>query len=49
MPKEDSHCICLSLVLLDSVFIIGRDYYQVFFKARKCNVKENELDIFLRI
>ena len=27
MSKEKSHCICLSLKLIDSVFKIGKNYY----------------------
>ena len=27
IPKEDSHCICLSVILLDSVFKMGKMYY----------------------
>ena len=31
IPKEGSHCLCLSLTLIDSVFKIGESYYpQVF-------------------
>ena len=27
MPKEGSHCICLSNILIESVFKIGKSYY----------------------
>ena len=27
MPKEGSHCICLSSILIESVFKIGKSYY----------------------
>ena len=27
MPKEGSHCICLSITLVDSVFKMGKNYY----------------------
>ena len=27
MPKEGSHCICLSKILIESVFKIGKSYY----------------------
>lgn len=31
MPKESSHCICLSVIFIDSVFKIGEKYFsQVF-------------------
>ena len=27
MPKEGLHCICLSVVLIDSVFKMDKNYY----------------------
>ena len=27
MPKEGSQCICLSVVLIDSVYRTGKNYY----------------------
>ena len=31
MAKEGSHCVCLSVILIDSVYKIGKNYYlQVF-------------------
>ena len=31
LPKETSLCICLSVILIDSVFRIGKNHYlQVF-------------------
>ena len=27
IPKEGSHCICLSVVLIDYVFKMGKSYY----------------------
>ena len=27
MPKEGSHCICPSMVLIDSGFKMGQNYY----------------------
>ena len=27
MPKEGSHCVCLSVVLIESVFKTGKNYY----------------------
>ena len=36
IPKEGSQCICLSVILLDSVFRIGGKYYpQVFLEEFK--------------
>ena len=47
MPKEGSHCICLSVTLIDSIFKIGKTFYQkVFLEEYKCIVKEKkDLDI----
>ena len=47
MPKEGSHCICLSVTLIDYIFKIGRNFYQkVFLEECKCIVKEKkDLDI----
>ena len=38
MPKEGSHCICLSIVLSDSVFKMGKSYYR---QVCKYVVKQN--------
>ena len=36
VPKDSSQCTCLSVVLIDSVFRIGENYYpQVFLKEYK--------------
>ena len=44
MPKEGSHCICILMVLIDSLFKIGKNYYtQVFLKKYKYIVKEKEV------
>ena len=42
MSKEDPHCICLSVVLIDSVFLKkGKNYYpQGFLGKCKYIVKE---------
>ena len=43
MPKEGSHCICQSVVLIDSVFKMGKSYYsQVLLKECKYIVKEKK-------
>ena len=35
MPKECSHCICLSVILIDSVFKTSKNYYpQVFIECK---------------
>ena len=44
MPKETSHCICLSVVLTDSVFEMVKNYYfQVLLEECKYMVKEKEV------
>ena len=32
IPKEGSHCICLSVILIVSVFRTGNNYYSQVFK-----------------
>ena len=40
IPKEDSQFICLSVILIDSVFETGKNYYpQVFLEECKYFVK----------
>ena len=44
MPKKDFHCICLSVVLIDSVFEMDKNYYpQVFLEEVKYIFKETEV------
>ena len=44
MPKENSHCICLSVVMIDSVFKIYKNYYpQEFLEEYKYIVKEQDV------
>ena len=31
IPKEGSHCICLSVILIDSVLKMGKSYYPQMF------------------
>ena len=41
IPKEGSQFICLSVILIDSVFETGKNYYpEVFLKECKSVVKE---------
>ena len=48
MPRESSHCICLSVILIDSVLKMGKNYYlQVFVKECKYTVKEKELTRYI--
>ena len=44
IPKEGSECIYLSVVLIDSAFRVGKDYYpQVFLEVCKCLVKQKRI------
>ena len=44
IPKENSKFTCLSVVLIDSVFTAGKNYYpQVFLEERKYVVKEKKI------
>ena len=48
MRKEDSHCIYLSVILIDSVFKMGKNYYpQVFLEEGKYIVKERKVRKFI--
>ena len=42
--KEDSHCVCLSVILIDSVLKMSKNYYpQAFVEEYKYIVKEKEV------
>ena len=44
IPKEGCNCICLSEILVDSVFDMGDNYYhQVCLEEYKCAVKEKKM------
>ena len=48
IPKESSHCICLSVIMIDSVFKIGKNYYaQLFLEKCKYIVKKRWSDMLL--
>ena len=48
MPKEDSKYICLSVILIDSVFRTGKSYYpQVFLEECKYVVKEEKIPKYI--
>ena len=48
IPKEGSQCICLSLILIDSVFRTGNNYYpQVFLEECKYVVKEKKMSNYI--
>ena len=44
ISKEDSHCACLSVILIDSVLKMSKNYYpQAFVEECKYIVKEKEV------
>ena len=48
MPKEGPHCICLSVVLIDTGFKMGKNYYpQVFLEECKYIAKEKEVTKYI--
>ena len=48
IPKEDSQCVCLSIILLNSVFGTGKHYYpQVFLEEYKYFVKEKKIPKYI--
>ena len=48
IPKEGSQCICLSVILIDSVYKKDKNYYpQVFFEECKYVVKEKKKSKFI--
>ena len=40
--KEGSHCICLSVILINSVFITSKNYLQVFLEECKYILTEKK-------
>ena len=48
IPKEDSQCICLSVILINSVYRKDKDYYpHVFLEECKYVVKEKKMSKFI--
>ena len=48
IPKEGSQCICFSVILMDSVFRTGINYYpQVFLEECKYVVKEKKMSKYI--
>ena len=48
VPKEDSKCICLSVILINSVFRTGNNYYpQMFLEECKYFVKEKKMPKYI--
>ena len=44
MPEDNEYCICLSVILLDSVVKTDNDYYlQIFLKECKYAVKKKKI------
>ena len=49
MPKESSHGVCLSVILLDSVFKMCKNYYsQVFLEECEYVMEENKMSKFIK-
>ena len=45
MPKECSHCICLSVILIDSVFKTSKNYYpHVFIECKYTVIQKQKKD-----
>ena len=48
IPKEGSQCICLSVILMDSVFRTAKNcYHQVFFEECKYILKEKKIPEYI--
>ena len=48
VQNKGSHCVYLSVILIDSVFKMGKNYYpQVFSEECKYVVKENKMSKFI--
>ena len=48
MPKEVSECICLSVILTDSVYRADKNFYsQVFLEECKYVFKENKMSEYI--
>ena len=48
IPKYSSRCNCLSVILIDSVFRTGKNYYpQVFLEEDKYIVKEKKMTKYI--
>ena len=47
IPKEDSHCICLSVILIDSIFRTVNFYSQLFLEECKFVVKEKTISKYI--
>ena len=45
IPRQGSQCICLSVILIDSVFRTGKNYYPRVFLECKNDVKEKKIPL----
>ena len=45
MPKDNEYCACLSVILLDSIFVnSNKEYYpQIFLEERKYAIKDRKI------
>ena len=44
IPKDDEYCTCLSVILLDSIFVnSSKEHYpQIFLEEYKCAIKDKK-------
>ena len=47
VPKECSQCICVSMILIDSVYKIGKNYPQVFLEECKYVAQEKKIPEYI--
>ena len=48
MTRDGPQCICLLVILLDSIFRIGKNYYpQLFLGECKYTIKEKKIDNYI--
>ena len=47
IPREGSQFICLSVILIDSVFTAGKNYYPQFLQECKHDVKEKKIPKYI--
>ena len=47
IPRQGSQFICLSVILIDSVFRVGKNYYQVLLGECKYVIKEKKIPKYI--
>ena len=48
-PKEGIECVCLSALVIDFVFKLGKNYYsQAFLKECKYRINEREIESLIK-